>query len=80
MATAETLPVHVLGPDGEPWATAPDNTWLLRDSQLPEIGVLVEACWSTRFKNPPRYAFERVRLKYCRMPGRSHAQAGTRGG
>jgi hypothetical protein len=53
---------QVLGPGGEVWATAPDESWNLRSEPWPEIALLVEVCWSSRRKTPPSYAYSRGRL------------------
>ena len=53
----------VLGPNGELWATAPDDTWIRRGESWPVPGTLVEACWSSRQKTPPTYNYERLVLE-----------------
>ena len=53
---------QILGPDGEVWAIAPDESWNIRSEPWPDYGVLVEACWSSRQKTPPNYVYGRVRL------------------
>ncbi|MFZ6655928.1 hypothetical protein [Undibacterium sp. TJN19] len=62
---------QVLSPTGEVWATAPDETWNLRGECWPEPGILVEACWSKRFQDPPKYQFAAVSLKKVDARGMS---------
>lgn len=54
----------VFGPKGELWATAPDESWSLRGQPWPAVGELVEACWASRFEDPPTYGFAQIRLKW----------------
>ena len=53
---------QIFGPDGALWATAPDSTWFLRDTPWPDPGIVVEVCWSSRFKVPAKYNFDRLKL------------------
>lgn len=53
---------QVLSPKGEVWATAPDSSWKLYSEQ-PEEGSEVEACWSTRFVDPPAYQFANLSFR-----------------
>lgn len=52
----------VYGPRGEVWATAPDETWNLRNRPWPEPGVMVDGCWSSRQTTTPKYEVAKVRL------------------
>jgi hypothetical protein len=42
------LKAVVCGPSGEEWATAPDETWFLRNDPWPPLGQEVEACFAGR--------------------------------
>ncbi len=54
------MPKQIFSPDGLTlWATAPDDTWLLR-AESPEIDTWVEGCWSSRFKEPPEHHTARL--------------------
>lgn len=56
-------PKQILGPKGDIWATAPNESWNLRDDPWPDVNVRVEACWSSRFETPARYDYGILRLK-----------------
>lgn len=56
----------ILGPNGEVWATAPDDSWFHRDEPWPAVGDLVEACWAGRAQQGTagQFGYGRVRLKW----------------
>lgn len=62
---------QVFSPDGVTlWASAPDASWYLRSEPFPEIGVLVEVCWSKRFSCPETYEFAFCTLKEHHINGK----------
>lgn len=67
----------VLGPDGEVWATAPDETWLLRGGDSwPDPYVMVEMCFAGRkqWGTDGQYEYARGRLKHRGPDGMSSWQ------
>lgn len=60
----------VLGPNGELWASAPDETWRLRDD-WPAPNVLVDACWASRHPEPTEYGYGVVYLIFKTPDGMS---------
>lgn len=52
---------QVVGPNGEVWKVAPDETWFLRGEPWPDVGVLVEVCWAY-YKGEGTYEYGRLRL------------------
>lgn len=59
---------QVLSPNGELWATAPDETWILRGDSWPELKTLVEVCWASR-KTPGDYEYGKLYLVEHHLDG-----------
>jgi hypothetical protein len=72
MSIKPELTKQVFWPDGDVWATAPDESWNLRGEHWPAVGEWVEACWCSRRKDPAVYQFARIRFVSERIDGPYH--------